>query len=146
MLVVFKAIILISSSKYDYFLCYCGEFQVGKWDGAGVVLKSRLRHEQCTNPLRQLQNAAKVVNFLYKSLSMCAPSSYRNEKSEIQQNFWLIEEVDKSMAQIARPFQEADPYIQSLGSYLLIPPNLWYKNFPVSVTLACARIGRTARL
>lgn len=60
------------------------------------MLKSRLRHEQRTNPLRQLQNAAEVVNFLQDSLSVRAPSSYRKEKSEIQRKFWLIQEVDRS--------------------------------------------------
>lgn len=68
----------------------------GEWDGAGAVLKSRLRHEQRTNPTRQLQSASDVVYFLKETLSVRVPSSYRKEKCEIKRQFWLIDSVDRS--------------------------------------------------
>ena len=68
----------------------------GEWDGAGAVLKSRLRAEQRTNPDRQLQSARDVVDFLKETLSVRVPSSYKKEKAYIRRKFWNIEAVDRS--------------------------------------------------
>jgi hypothetical protein len=67
-----------------------------EWDGAGAVLKSKLRQEQIRNPWRRLQNAADVVDFLREALSTRVPSSYvtRNpdapRKPEIFREFWHV--------------------------------------------------------
>jgi hypothetical protein len=42
---------------------------LGEWDGAGVVVKTKLRNEQLRNPTRMLQNAGNVVEFLEETLS-----------------------------------------------------------------------------
>jgi hypothetical protein len=43
---------------------------VGEWDGAGTVVKTKLRNKQLKNPKRQLQNASNVVAFLEEMLSV----------------------------------------------------------------------------
>ena len=40
----------------------------GEWDGAGAVIKNKLRQEQIRNLGRRLQNAATVVDFLREAL------------------------------------------------------------------------------
>jgi hypothetical protein len=42
----------------------------GEWDGAGAVVKTKLRNEQLKNPERQLQNASNMVAFLEETLSV----------------------------------------------------------------------------
>jgi hypothetical protein len=50
----------------------------GEWDGAGAVVKSKLRQEQLRNTDQRLQNSADIVNFLQEVLTTQATSSYPN--------------------------------------------------------------------
>jgi hypothetical protein len=59
------------------------------------VLKVKLRQEQIRNPLRKLQNAVAVVDFLRETLSNRVPTSYPDHQQKIedvQRKFWCIEE------------------------------------------------------
>lgn len=60
----------------------------GEWDGAGAVVKTRLRNEQLQNPDRPLQNASDVVAFLNETLAnRVIMSSERCGRDEISRYF-----------------------------------------------------------
>jgi hypothetical protein len=60
--------------QWNYFESVHGK---GEWDGAGVVVKKALRAEQIQNPLRPLQNATLVVEFLEEKYTERIASSYQ---------------------------------------------------------------------
>jgi hypothetical protein len=68
-------------------------FTIGEWDGAGAVIKTALRNEQCLNPNQELQNVAQCVQVLTEKLSTRVASMYRKRKAHISRKFWHIEEA-----------------------------------------------------
>lgn len=67
----------------------------GEWDGAGAVVKRALGAEQIQNPLRPLQNAAQVVQFLEEKYTERVVSSYAQSKTTpLSRVFWHIGEKE----------------------------------------------------
>jgi hypothetical protein len=63
--------------RWNYFETAQGK---GEWDGAGVVVKRALSVEQIQNPLRPLENARQVVDFLQEKYTERVQSAYKRTK------------------------------------------------------------------
>jgi hypothetical protein len=68
--------------------------RLGEWDGAGAVIKRKLRQEQLKNPARRLENAADVVSFLTETMTGRQDQVSNRNRAHISRKFWLIEEDD----------------------------------------------------
>ena len=78
--------------RWNYFESAHGK---GEWDGAGAVAKRALRAEQIRNPLRPLQNAEHVVQYLKENYSERVASTYAQSKTNpISRVFWNIGEFE----------------------------------------------------
>jgi len=77
---------------------FCNGNLTRKWDGAGVVLKRWLRHEQLHNPEKRLQYVAKVVSFPEEVLSSRVPTFYLQSRPKTFQKFLhiTIDDIDRS--------------------------------------------------
>lgn len=67
---------------------------LGEWDGAGAVIKRKLRQEQLRNPRRRLQSAADVVSFLTETMTARQDQGSSRNRAPISRKFWLIQEDD----------------------------------------------------
>ena len=74
---------------------------IGEWDGAGAIVKTRLRNEQLRNLARMLQNASNVVAFLEETLSTgIAMSHPRFQRDEIYQYFHEVAAVPRDESDV----------------------------------------------
>ena len=107
---------------------------VGEWDGAGAVVKTRLRNEQLRNPARMLQNAGNVVAFLEEELSgRIAMSHPRFGRDKIYRYFHHVAGVARQECDIQNSDCEPIPGSRSFHSISSVsaadPTQLVVRNF-----------------
>ncbi len=75
----------------------------GPHDGASVVIKIFIQHEQLNSYGTKLHNVANVVGFLCVNISNRPKSSYIGQKIPLHRNFWHVTtiEVDRNSTMYA---------------------------------------------
>jgi hypothetical protein len=93
---------------------------LGEWDGAGAVIKTKLRNEQLRNPTLRLQNSGDVVAFLNEALSTRVPMlSRRASRGPIHRYFYNVPAAAVDRSNLCKC--DTIPYSRSLHSISSVP-------------------------
>jgi hypothetical protein len=122
---------------------------LGEWDRAGVVVKTKLRNEQLWNPARTLQNDGNVVEFLEETLSDRIVMSHpRFGRNRIYRFFHHVAGVARQESDILNSYCEPIPGSRSYHSISSVSAvdllNWWPGTCCIFVHLILPRIGMDA--
>jgi hypothetical protein len=112
----------------------------GEWDGAGVVVKRALRAEQIQNPLRPLQNAELVVEFLEEKYTERVPSSYQQSTTPpLSRVFWHIgeKEVDHHDKSVKCNTLPGSKSLYSIMGFSMSDPTLFWTRASFCFCVPC---------